>query len=111
MFFLAVEKAGLRRLFIDEQFPKFESSVLGDSQPPFIAQNNVAQCYPVQPSAVTSSFSGLQLLHLFLPCSIAQAIEKPFPVYPTSSSPLKYFSCFCLVLWSLCNISGFSELF
>lgn len=38
---LAAEKASFRRLFIEEQFPTSESSALGDSQPPFIAQNNV----------------------------------------------------------------------
>lgn len=42
MDFLAVEKASFRRLFIEEQFPKSESSILRDGQPPFIAQNNVA---------------------------------------------------------------------
>lgn len=45
---MAMEKASFQRLFTEEQFSKFESSVLGDSQPQPSAQNNVVYCYPVQ---------------------------------------------------------------
>lgn len=44
---MAMEKASFQRLFTEEQFSKFQSSVLGDSQPQPSAQNNV-YCYPVQ---------------------------------------------------------------
>lgn len=39
-----MEKDNFRRLFIEEQFSKFESCVLGDSQPQPTAQNNVVYC-------------------------------------------------------------------
>lgn len=62
---MAMEKASFQRLFTEEQFSKFESSVLGDSQPQPSAQNNVVYCYPVQiqykavqPYAVSCLFSG-----------------------------------------------------
>lgn len=42
MVFLVVERASFRRLFIEEQFPKFESSALDESQSPFVGQNNLA---------------------------------------------------------------------
>lgn len=82
------------------------------SQPPFTAQNNVASCYSVQPSTVTSSFSDL-VLHLFLPFSVAQAIERSFSVSPPSSCPLlsNIFLTFVQSCGLFFNISEFSELF